>query len=47
MFEYSYGDRKITHLSEYPEFKVGKLHLHDRPGLAVTCTSSRSPKSER
>jgi hypothetical protein len=47
MFEYNYGDRKITHLSEYTDFKVGKLHLHDRPGLVVTCTSSRSPKSER
>ena len=46
MFEYNYGDRKITHLSEYTDFKVGKLHLHDRPGLGDTSDPNRSPRSE-
>ena len=47
MFDYNCGDRKVPYPPEYPDFKVGKLYPHDQPGLVVTCTSSRSPKSER
>ena len=32
MFECNCGDRKIPYHSEQPDFKVGKLYVHDRRG---------------
>jgi L-alanine-DL-glutamate epimerase-like enolase superfamily enzyme len=36
MLEYNYGERPIDYLPECLDFKQGKLHTNERPGLGVT-----------
>jgi L-alanine-DL-glutamate epimerase-like enolase superfamily enzyme len=41
LFEYNYGDRRISHLPQCVDFKNGKLYPNERPGLGVTTDMSQ------
>ena len=47
LFEYNYGGRPIDYLPECLDFKNGKAHTNQRPGLGVTADMTRLTHDRR